>query len=404
MAGANAILLRELLQRGHRVGFHSKPRYVDPRLAAAGCPGEANLRFTDCTNGFPDRLKRWTDERGGFSRRLLGQPIGVLDDRSYRRYLVRAIDRHARDSQGDSPDVALWLGTWAYRRAQGLPTVSFIQGPPGTDARSITRHREAIIRLSGRAHYWKLRGYAKWRLQGGLPPISQSDHVVVGSQWSRLMLTTQFGLPAERVHMVPYPIDLEMFRPPVEPRGVTGPLRVLWLGRFVPRKRLELFLNGLAEAIRGGIDAQAVVVGESAFVPNYERLLDDFPYPERLQHTFRLPRNLVPELMATCDVLAQPSDEENFGSSVAEALACGMPVVVGRTNGTADYMCERSIQLTDDHAATFAEAIAHLDAAKREGRLADPTPSRSMAERHFAPSEVTRRLEEVLYFAMRSAS
>ena len=42
-------------------------------------------------------------------------------------------------------------------------------------------------------------------------------------------------------------------------------------------------------------------------------------------------------------MLAQPSDEENFGSSVAEAQACGLPVIVGATNGNADYLCGRDI-------------------------------------------------------------
>lgn len=403
VAGANALLLCELLRRGHRVGFHSKAHFVDPRPAAAQCNGAANLRFLDCRNGIPDVVKRWTDGGTGLARRLLRQPAGFVDDRSYRRHLARAIDRYARDASSDPVDVALWLGTWAERRPKGLPTVSFVQGPPGTDARSVERHRETIVRLGGRTQYLMLRAYAGWRLAGGLPPVHDSDHLIVGSAWSRQMMAQQFGFRAERVHVVPYPVDLEMFRPPALPRSRSGPLRVLWLGRFVPRKRLDLFLAGLAEAIRHGINAEVIVVGSSAFVPNFEWLLGEFPYPARLRHIPELPRHLVPELMSTCDVLAQPSDEENFGSSVAEALACGMPVVVGRTNGTSDYVCERSIHLADDRIATFAEAIARLDTAKREGLLADPTPSRKAAECHFAPSTVTKQLEDVLHLAVRAA-
>jgi hypothetical protein len=57
--------------------------------------------------------------------------------------------------------------------------------------------------------------------------------------------------------------------------------------------------------------------------------------------------------------------------------------------------------MADDRVATFSEAIAQLYAAKLEGRLADPAPSRRAAEQHFAPSVATDRLVEILHVARR---
>jgi glycosyltransferase involved in cell wall biosynthesis len=173
------------------------------------------------------------------------------------------------------------------------------------------------------------------------------------------------------------------------------------LGRFVPRKRLDLFLDGLAFAIRSGCDVEAWVIGQSGFVPNYEKLIEEFPYPDRLWHRPSIPRAEVPMLLSTVDVMAQPSDEENFGSSVAEALACGLPVIVGKTNGTGDYICQRSVRLEDDRPETFAGAIVKLAEDKRKGILRDVEPSRHVAESHFDVTRVGESLRRVLGDAIR---
>jgi glycosyltransferase involved in cell wall biosynthesis len=114
---------------------------------------------------------------------------------------------------------------------------------------------------------------------------------------------------------------------------------------------------------------------------------------ERLE---RIDRSEVPALISRHDVLAQPSEEENFGSSVAEAQACGLPVIVGRTNGNADYLSARDIHLADEKTETFAEALAEMRQRKVSGELGEPAISRSVAEQHFHIDRVTTSLIRIL--------
>ena len=138
---------------------------------------------------------------------------------------------------------------------------------------------------------------------------------------------------------------------------------------------------------------KATIVGGTGFVPGYEKLIESFEFPQSIEWIRSMPRTQVPELMRKHDVLAQPSDEENFGSSVAEAQACGLPAIVGRTNGNADYLCERDIQLADDSPETFAAALAEIF----QRRSTAITPSRELAETHFDLRRVTRRLSSILH-------
>ena len=397
VASANAVIVRKLLAQDNQIRFFTKPSFVDPRKIDLTDEEARRLSVIDCTNQRTNALRAATCRVP-----LLNRFTGWADVRTYNKSLIARM--RSKNVDSDRGDVTLWLGDYARGRVQGLPSISYLQGPPATDARSILRHRELIIRLAGRACYLKLRAYAAWRMGAGYPDLSLSDELIVGSEWSRSDLIDGRNYDPHRVHAIPYPIDLAQFHPSNCPRESTGPLRLMWLGRFVPRKRLDLFLNGLEMAIRGGCDVTALVIGSSGFVPNYERLLYEFPFRERLTHLAQVPRNDVPELMSKVDVMVQPSDDENFGSSVAEALACGIPVIVGATNGTGDYICQRSIRLVNDHPESLAEAIVKMAKKKADGEFRDCQPSREVAEQQFDIEIIAKKLTGILEAASTNSS
>jgi glycosyltransferase involved in cell wall biosynthesis len=401
VASANALLIRELLRRGHEIHFFSKPSFVDPRPAVGRAPG---FRFFDVTNVGADRLRQ----------RLSRVPVasflaGQFDASSYNRLLVQQITaNHAREKY----DVCFWMGDYARGRTPGLPTVCFVQGAPGSDARSILRQSSEVKRLAGAATALKWQILAKVRLSPwGLPPFGNADHLIVGSSQSKRSLHSLFGIADHRVSKLPYPIDLELFNlqeaePPAsksesqssaaDRQDAQQELRICWLGRIVPRKRLDLFLDGAALAIRKGIELRLTIVGGIGFIQGYEKMIEAFPFRDRLTWRKSVPRKEVPQLLHAHDLLVQPSDDEDFGSSVAEAQACGLPVIVGETNGNADYLCSRDIHLKDDRAETLCEAYQEMSGRKARGQWGDPRTSRECAERNFSLENVATSLIEIL--------
>ncbi len=381
VASANALLLRALLDLGCEIDFFSKARFVDPRPAVEA---RKNFCFHDTDNRMADRLREASQRVPG-----LAQATRLWDVRSYNRLLVREQTAlHARKPFA----VSLWLGDYARGRVPGVPVVSFVQGPPGTDARSILRRFEEIRELAGLVTAWRWRLLARLRLSRvGLPPFRNSDHFLVGSNQSRQTLRDLFGVPFARSTAVPYAIDLDLFQPSVTDRE-PGPLRVLWLGRIVPRKRLDLFLAGASAALARGVDLRLTVVGRVGLVRGYGKLLGNFPQPSVLQWHESAPRSAVPDLLRAHDVLVQPSEEEDFGSAVAEAQSCGLAVITGRTNGNADYLGPRDVHLADDDPATLAAALEQV--ARQAG--CDRGVSRAFAEATYNPARIARMVVEVL--------
>lgn len=106
---------------------------------------------------------------------------------------------------------------------------------------------------------------------------------------------------------------------PVQPdsRAGSSPLRVLFCGNLNRRKRPDLLVP-LADALGPGFEIwyTAGLAGSHAS-----------PLGAGLRCVGRVLQADMPELYRSVDVLFMPSVREGFGLAVAEAMACGLPVV-----------------------------------------------------------------------------
>ena len=176
---------------------------------------------------------------------------------------------------------------------------------------------------------------------------------------------------------------------------------LLSLGRLDPRKRLDLLLDAFALVLEDIPGARLRIVGRPEYAPRQLSLLNRFPHRDAVDYRPAIPRTEVPATLREASVLVQTSENENFGSSVAEALACGTPVVLGPSNGTADYIDDKS----EIFGAYDARAVADAILAVLGTRSGSPdevcATTRAAAERCFAPPVVADRLLEIIEEAIR---
>ena len=391
VASASFEVLQELLRRGHEIDFFSKRSFVYPErlmdhrgFAYREC---AQPRLDVAVQLLPTADARW----------YIGGPI------SNAVYTRRVVDAMARQARNRNYDVELFLGLWAYGRIPGIPVVSWVQGPPGTDARSVVRHSASIRRLCGWGEYAKLRAFAAYRASRiGKPAFHHTDVTICGSTFSKETLVARYGQSPQTVQILPYPMDLEAFKPAATPH-IPRPAEMIWVGRVVPRKRLDLFLDAGACLLRAGVDVRLTVIGGYQFGAGYHKLIERFPFPDKLAYIAHVPRGDLREHMQRAAVLVQPSEEENFGSAVAEALACGTPVVLGPSNGTGDYIGAGGERFPEYSASAVAEAIRRVLTLEPEREAALRVSARNAAVEHFAVDRVVDRLEEILRSARAGA-
>lgn len=325
-AGAMRLMLRELLDLGHSVHFFGIPGFSEaPSLNAL-----PNYRYT--------ALRIDAVERGWQPVRRVSNPLpsaayAQFAHLAYQREAVRRIESAARAEPIDLVLCADTLALWPSR----LPIVSWPQSAPQTEWaawRSPAINRR-VSAASGRIQRASIEAFYAFRWLQARVSWRASDLILCGSRWSHDSWR-RFGVPGRRVRTLPYPLELGSFTD-LKPRTPGRALSFLWLGRAVPRKRFDLFLAAFERLARERREVTALIVGNLAADPLAESALARSPARDRIEHRSAVPRAAIPGILAEADVLVQPSENENFGFSVAEALAAGRPVVAGPTNGTGDY-------------------------------------------------------------------
>jgi len=198
------------------------------------------------------------------------------------------------------------------------------------------------------------------------------------------------GVP---VHAVYNAIDLDRFTPggavadldalaglpPLSPGGI----RVGLVGTFARWKGHTVFLDALAR-LRGQVNVRGYIVGDSIYATDgsqYSRAqlrarADASGLGDTVGFTGQV--DDVSAVLRALDIAVHASTEpEPFGLVIAEAMACGRPVVVSRAGGAAEIAQGGAVFHEPGNSVELAERVSELarDAARRaalgrEGRAA----------------------------------
>lgn len=160
-------------------------------------------------------------------------------------------------------------------------------------------------------------GQAVERLATHLP----DQHVAVSHRTRRELN----GLGVENSAVVPNGISMAEVAS-VDPAD--GPVDLLYVGRLIPEKNVDLVVRTVAELRDENPDIECVLVGDGPEWDRIERLVAELG----LENNVRMPGLLeeyedVLGLMKAAEVFTLPSQREGFGICALEALACRTPVV-----------------------------------------------------------------------------
>jgi glycosyltransferase involved in cell wall biosynthesis len=225
----------------------------------------------------------------------------------------------------------------------------------------------------------------------------RADRVLAISPAFRRDLVSDYGLDPARVAVVPNCIDLERFHVATRTGAheAPSPASVVSVGRLTVRKGLEDVV-GLSHALRDLAGrVEVLVVGAPSLWSDYSAMLEDLD--EAVGRAVgHLGRDEVAELVARSVCLVQLSRYEPFGLTVAEALACGTPVIVTPAVGAAQGLPEDVARVVEPgDVAAVASAVRELLSLSVDERSFLAARCRTEAER-FSPVAVAALLEAEL--------
>ena len=103
---------------------------------------------------------------------------------------------------------------------------------------------------------------------------------------------------------------------------------VLYAGRLIPEKHVELLVKAMNEVVKTHPFARCFIVGEGPSRIQLEQLVAAYDLEENITFmNFLDNQNELYRLMKSSSVFVLPSEREGFGIVLIEANACGLPVI-----------------------------------------------------------------------------
>lgn len=191
--------------------------------------------------------------------------------------------------------------------------------------------------------------------------------------------------PRERIVVIENGIDVGLIRAQVRPAHVRdmhpAAAHVGIVGRLVPVKRVDLFLECAALLIKAGSRSWHFhVVGDGPLRAELTTQAQRMGIAEHV--TFHGQRDDSVSVLAELDCLLMCSDHEGLPMTALEALAVGTPIVAHAVGGLLELLPAQSL-VREHSASAYAEAIGRLVDAGRSA-FGAPFPAAFTADRNAA--------------------
>lgn len=271
---------------------------------------------------------------------------------------------------------------------------------------------------SGRpAVVWGMRGgvarapdsdwLGRWLVAAQRGLVRRSSAVIANSAQALEGLVAE-GWPRSRLHLVPNGLDESTFR---FDRPARDRLRSQWgagpgvrlvgfAGRLDPVKGIEFLLEALVIAARDGDDLRLVLAGDGS--PGYVASLREFAQSLGVAARVSWLGVLgdMPAFYSAIDALCLPSRSEGCSNVVAEALACGTPVVATRVGDNGTYVADELLAVPGNAPDLARRIRVALGADSADARGARREAILGQLDLH----AMVRRTEEILAAAASAGS
>ncbi len=304
---------------------------------------------------------------------------------------------------------------WGKRPGKGRLTAAAWLGPK-LKARGVTHVHTHFAGMGARTAYWlkqfygitySFTGHANDLFCEADQPVGLGDlvreasAVVTVADYSLGWLQREFPAHAAKMHRVYNGIETAEFAPP-RPDPAAPPL-IVSVGRCIEKKGYADLIDACALLREGGARFECVIVGGGPLEEALRGRIAERGLEATVRLTGALPQSEVrcwlsrASLFALACATEADGGKDNLPTVIAEAMACGLPVVSTRLAGVPEMVAEGATGLLveEKRPEELAGALRKL-LGDPEQRLRLGRRGKEIADERFALSVTARQLRELL--------
>ncbi|WBU90699.1 glycosyltransferase family 4 protein [Cellulophaga omnivescoria] len=163
-----------------------------------------------------------------------------------------------------------------------------------------------------------------------------------------------------KISVVPNAIDDKWFSNLVVQKRIVEPIRLLYVGRIVKRKKLDVVINALKELNKKSKKKYVLeVVGDGNFIHTVKKMADNNVIFHG--HIYNFSKLL--EIYKRSQIFVMPSIKETFGLVYVEALSQGLPIVFCKGEGVDGFFKENEVGVSvrNDSVNDVIRAVDYIE-------------------------------------------
>jgi glycosyltransferase involved in cell wall biosynthesis len=234
--------------------------------------------------------------------------------------------------------------------------------------------------------------------------LQKATHIWTVSRYTRQMASAANNLDPAKVRVMPCAINGDYFTPGAKPTlllkryGLTGAkvlmtVARLWSGDIY--KGVDVTIQALPQIACVFPEVKYLVIGRGNDQPRLVQLALDLGVSDRVIFAGFVPTEELVAHYHLADAYIMPS-QEGFGIVYLEAMACGVPVLSGDADGSADPLQDGKLGWRVPHRDPNAVAMACIEILKGHDPRCDGKWLREEAIAHFGIKAFQQRLQSVI--------
>ena len=243
--------------------------------------------------------------------------------------------------------------------------------------------------------------FTKWSVKYTL---KKADFITCDAEHMKEAIM-KLGAPSPKIKIINFGIDTQKFSPSgkdinlIEELGISNSKTVISLRSLEPIYNIETLIQTASSVTKEFPEAKFIIAGGGSQEKELKKLAKDLEILESFRFVGKIPNEELPKYLRIADVYVSTSlSDGGISASTAEAMACGLPVVITDTGENKKWIEDGKdgFIIPIKNPQILAEKIIYLLQSENERKKFGEKGRKIIEERNDYYKEM-EKMEEIYY-------